>query len=100
MAIASVIPVVASATTITLTQSPLHRAVDWVVFASISGTTAITSITAMQAGQIAVLHFQSTPTLTDGSNLLLAGNLVATADDTITLICDGVNWYELCRSVN
>jgi hypothetical protein len=32
--------------------------------------------------------------------LKLAGNLVATADDTITIVCDGTNWYEVGRAVN
>ena len=66
----------------------------------ITGTTNITSITASWNGREVTLRFASTPTLTDGSNLRLAGNLEATADDTITLVCDGTNWYEAQRSVN
>ena len=38
--------------------------------------------------------------MTDGSNLKLAGNFVTTADDVITLVCDGTNWFEMSRSVN
>lgn len=68
---------------------------------SISGTTNITSVVATgNNGREVTLIFQSTPTFTDGSNLKLAGNLVATADDTITIVCDGTNWFEVCRSVN
>lgn len=44
---------------------------------------------------------------TDGGNLKLAGNFVCTADDTITLVCDGTTacagagcWIEVGRSVN
>ncbi len=68
----------------------------------VSGTTNITSITATnQSGREITLIFQGILTFTDGSNLRLAGNLVTSADDTITLVCpDGVNWYEKCRSVN
>ena len=47
-----------------------------------------------------VLISQANLTLTDGSNLKIAGNFVGTADDTITLICDGTNWFEVSRSVN
>lgn len=68
---------------------------------SISGTTNITSVVATgNNGREITLVFQGALTFTDGSNLKLAGNLVTTADDTITLICDGTNWFEKCRSVN
>lgn len=67
----------------------------------VSGTTNITSIAAGAAdGQIATFIFLSTPTFTDGSNLKLASSLVATADDTITVVAFGDNWYEIGRSVN
>jgi hypothetical protein len=46
------------------------------------------------------LIFRGTPTFTDGGNLKLAGNLVATADDSITLVSDGTAWYETARAVN
>jgi hypothetical protein len=38
--------------------------------------------------------------LVDGGNLKLAGDLAFSPDDTITLICDGVSWIEVSRSVN
>lgn len=61
----------------------------------------ITSIDATRnAGRKITIIMQSGFTLTDGSNLKLAGNFVGTADDTITLLCDGTNWFEVCRSVN
>jgi hypothetical protein len=67
----------------------------------VTGNVAITSIVGNGlAGQEVTLIFDGTPTFTDGGNLKLAGNLVATADDTITLKSDGVNWYEVGRSVN
>lgn len=84
--------VVASAANITLPNN------DSVV--TISGTTNITSITAVRPRGPVTLIFQSTPTVTDGSNLKMAGNFVATADDALTLVCDGTNWYEVARSVN
>lgn len=72
-------------------------------FVQVSGTTSITSITASYPGRRVTLMFQGTASstgLTDGSNLVLAGNLAFTPNDTITLVCDGTNWVELARSVN
>lgn len=83
---------VASAATITL---PTDKE-----FVTIGGNTNITSVVASWPGRTVTLLFTGTPTFTDGSNLKLAGNLVATADDTISLVCDGTNWYETARSVN
>lgn len=67
---------------------------------TVNGNTNITSVTISRKDRTVKLIFTGTPTFTDGSNLKLAGNLVATADDTITLACDGTNWYETGRSVN
>lgn len=68
---------------------------------NVTGTTNITSIASGGAeGQIVTLIFASTPTIRDGNNLKLASDLVATADDSITLVCTGDNWYEIGRSVN
>lgn len=74
-------------------------------FFSVTGTADITSITATgrDKGRIITLKFNSTAAtngVVDGSNLKLAGNLAYTADDTLTLVCDGTNWYEIARSVN
>ena len=67
----------------------------------VSGTTTITSISTATRGRTITLVFQGSLTFTDGSNLKLAGNLSATADDSITLTCaDGVSWFEVARSVN
>ena len=61
----------------------------------------ITSISPVQKGRTIRLMFTGVLTVTDGSNLKMAGNFVTTADDTITLTCyDGTNWFEDCRSVN
>jgi putative cofactor-binding repeat protein len=86
-------PVVASAASLTIPSGQ-----DYV---TISGNTNITFITPNgHGGRRVTLGFSGTPTVTDGSNLKLAGNFVATADDTITLACDGTNWIECARSVN
>lgn len=67
----------------------------------ISGTVNITSADVVGCnGRTVRLIFQGVLTFTDGSNLKLAGNFVTTADDVITLVCDGTNWYEVSRSAN
>jgi hypothetical protein len=65
----------------------------------ITGTTTITSITA-QAGRLVTLKFSGICSVTDGSNLKLRGNFTSAADDTLTLWCDGTNWYEISRSTD
>lgn len=68
----------------------------------VTGTTTITSITStnLQSGVVVTLIFDGALTVTDGGNLKLAGDFVTTADDTLTLVYDGTNWYETGRSVN
>ena len=68
----------------------------------VTGTTNITSITSTNfaSGVCITLIFDDVLTLTDGSNLKLAGNFVTTADDSISLCYDGANWFETSRSVN
>ena len=70
----------------------------------ITGTTTITAITAGadRAGMIIALKFAAAATVQEGGTILLAGSgdFVATADDVLTLGCDGTNWYEVSRSVN
>jgi hypothetical protein len=83
---------VASAATITLPDKG--------DFISITGTTNITSVTASWTGRVVTLKFAGALTFTDGSNLLLAGNLTTANNTTITLICDGTNWLEMSRSAN
>jgi hypothetical protein len=69
----------------------------------VTGTTDITSIASTVnpwIGRMVILRFADILTFTDGNNLKLAGNLVTTADDTITLVYGGTNWNEVSRSVN
>lgn len=68
----------------------------------VTGTTTITSITStgIVAGARVTIIFDGILTFTDGSNLVLAGNFVTTANDTITLVFDGTNFYEVARAVN
>lgn len=71
----------------------------------VSGNTNITSIAPLVVnsnhnGREITLIFESILTVVDGSNLKIAGNFVTKGTDTITLVGDGTNWYEKCRSVN
>lgn len=69
----------------------------------VTGITTINTINACDSnnnGRVVVLIFDGVLTVTDGSNLKLAGNFVTTADDSLTLACDGTNWYEMDRSIN
>lgn len=66
----------------------------------VTGNTEIKKITAAADGTVVTLVFTGTPKVVDGENLKLSANLEATADDTLSLICDGTNWFEIGRSVN
>ena len=67
----------------------------------ISGTTGITSIFAsLHQGRRVTLIFQDILTVTDGGNLKLNGNFTSAANSTLTVTCDGTNWYEVSRSTN
>ena len=69
----------------------------------VTGTTDVTSITSTNfaTGTVITLIFDGVITnFTDGSNLKLASTMSTTADDTLTLVYDGTDWYEIARSVN
>lgn len=71
----------------------------------VTGTTGFSTITStgLIKGSEITLIFDGILTVTTGTgNLRLAGaaNFASTADDTLTLVYDGTNWYEKCRSVN
>jgi hypothetical protein len=69
----------------------------------VTGTTNITTVNtcnAAAAGRRVSLIFSGILTFTDGSNLKLGGNFVTTADDAITIACNGTDWVELARAVN
>lgn len=83
---------IASATTITLPPGLSEIGV--------SGTTGITSITAGDPGRVVTLVFGGALTVTDGSNLALAGNFTTATNATLTLASNGTNWYEVARSTN
>lgn len=71
-------------------------------FVIISGTTSVDTITATNnSGRLVIIQFISILTMNDATgNLRLAGNFTTKSGDTLTLICDGTNWFEVSRSVN
>jgi hypothetical protein len=89
------VPTIASAGTIALVagEAGVYK---------ISGTTTIDTITATdKAGRRVTLIFTSTAGLSDGvGNLRLSAAFTGTADDAVTLACDGTNWFEMSRSAN
>ncbi len=83
---------VASLTTTTL---PVTGA-----YFNITGTNNITTLTASREGRIVTLKFAAILDFTDGNNLKLVSTFTTSADDTIQLVSNGTNWYEISRSVN
>jgi hypothetical protein len=84
-------PTVASAATVTPPRYGIVK---------VTGGTTITQVDAHEAGYTMTLVFAGALTVTNGGNLRLAGNFTTSADDTLTLVSDGTNWYEVARSVN
>ncbi len=87
------VPNVASTAAITLGEGDIF---------TITGTASITSIAAAStiSGRVVTLKFDAVLTFTDGGNLILEGNFVTAANDTITLKAIGSDWFEVGRSVN
>jgi len=67
---------------------------------TITGTAQVTTLTAgAPARRITLIFTDPAPGgMVDGSNLKLAGNFAPAAGGTISLVCDGTNWYETARS--
>ena len=75
------------------TINPTHR------YHRVTGATGITAIGVMPAGFHLRLTFASTPQITHGTALKLAGaaNYTVTAEETLEFECDGTNWREVGR---
>ena len=79
---------VASAATLTVPT--------WSDAVKVTGSTSITSITPSYAGRRLTIIWGpgATFNIVDGSNLRVVGDITAfTEDDTVSLTCDGTNWY-------
>jgi len=65
------------------------------------GATTITALDDGVNGQVVyLLCVDAITVFTDGGTLFLAGGFTCTANDTLTLVFNGTNWFELDRSVN
>lgn len=70
-------------------------------FTQNTNPTSITNLLDGQIGQeVTIIFGDGNTTLVDGGHLLLAGNMVGTLNDSIKLISNGTDWFELSRSVN
>jgi hypothetical protein len=70
---------------------------------NVTGNTNISDLLVQDdyAGKIVVLKFLGTLTVFDNTTTLrLNGNLNATPGTTLTLVSDGLLWYEVARSIN
>lgn len=67
----------------------------------VTGNTNFSNITSPSiANYVVTLKFTGTPTVFDSAgNIKLAGNFVATADSTLTLMNTGATWTEVARAV-
>lgn len=88
----------------TYTQGDTTPSVLGISFLTISNTlaTTITNFTGATQNQIITLLFTDSNTTINRTNAYLFGgiNFISTANDTLTLISDGVFWWEVSRSVN
>jgi hypothetical protein len=67
---------------------------------AITGTTTINGLADQWLGREVTLMFTGACTLAKTGGLVIASSYAATANDTISLVSDGTNWYEKSRSVN
>ena len=68
---------------------------------TITGPETISTISTLgQAGRRVTLVFAGALTVLSTGNIRLASDFVTTANDCLTLVCDGANWFEVSRSVN
>lgn len=70
------------------------------VFVTGNGNVSTINASPAQVGVQITFLFTGTPTWYDGlGNMKLAGNFVATANSTLTLIATGTEWTEVCRAI-
>jgi len=98
-----VMPTVASTAALVLPGTGSRLRPDEVI-CLVSGTADITSISAVgESGTKATLIFTGTKAtngVVDGSNLKLNATFAYSPDDTLSLVCDGTNWYQTGSSAN
>jgi hypothetical protein len=75
---------------------------DWTDFITVTGTESINVINASYVGRKVTLLFSAALTISTAYNIKLSGgaSFISTANDTLTLVCNGTDWYEVSRSAN
>ena len=68
--------------------------------ANSSGTTITTFDNGFPGQEITLIFSDANTTIAETGNIKLSAAFTSTADDTMKLIYDGTNWYEVSRSVN
>lgn len=83
----------------TITAAATIYPLPYVDTMKITGSATITNITASSCGRrITFIFPDATPgQITDGGNIKLAGNYTPAQYATLTLTCDGTDWYETSR---
>lgn len=69
----------------------------------VTGATNVTNgitVNAWDNGRDVTLIFDSTPTVSDTGTSVLSTDFVATTNDTLSIVCDGTNWYQKGTSAN
>jgi len=67
----------------------------------VTGTTNISAISGGWRNRKVTLRFAGVLTMSNGGHLVIAGGtFVTTQNDTITLVFDGSDWFEMSRSIN
>jgi hypothetical protein len=77
----------------------LSTAAEFVYIGGVTNISAIASTRFPRNTRI-TLGFDGALTVTDGNNLVLAGDFVTTGNDTLTLQFTGTYWLEIARSIN
>ena len=74
------------------------------IYFRVAGTTNFNTLSnaALYAGKSVTLKFDSALLVSTTGNIKLSGGVAysTTADDTLTVVSDGVTWFEVSRSVN
>lgn len=73
---------------------------DGVQLVKVSAGTDLKRIEPTSDGHRVTLKFNAEVSIFDGENLKLTSTRTFKANQTITLVCDGVDWYEVSRSEN
>lgn len=65
----------------------------------VTGTTDIGNIHRVEADRFLVLKFDDILNVLDTGNIVLGSAFTSAAGSTLTLVCDGTDWYEVSRTV-